>query len=194
MAAGRVCTGYSKPYVAVYSESSGTVTYTGGMRLGRGVSVSLDIDAADDNTFYADNVAAESASGVFGGGSGTFTIDGLKRDAERLIYGIPAADSDGMIHYGDSMTIPYVGIGYIKRYMEDGVTTYVPVILRKAKFQTAGDDAATQEEEINWQTQELTAQLFRDDTTNHDWRLIGDEETTEAAAEAIIRTQLGITA
>ena len=47
MAAGRVCTGYSKPYVAVYSESSGTVTYTGGMRLGRGVSVSLDIDAAE---------------------------------------------------------------------------------------------------------------------------------------------------
>ncbi len=193
MAAGKVCTGYSLPWVAVYSETGGVVSYSSAMRLGRGVSVSLDVEEADDNKFYADNVQAEDASGVFGGGTATFVIDGLKTAAAKLIYGLPVPDGDGWTHYGKQMSVPYVGVGYVKRYMEEGVTTYEPVVLRKAKFKMFGDDAATQEEEIDWQTQELEANLFRDDTTNEDWRYIGGEETTEAAAEAAVKAALGVT-
>ena len=36
---GRVITGFSQPYVALYSESGGTVTYASGQILARGVSV-----------------------------------------------------------------------------------------------------------------------------------------------------------
>ena len=39
MANGRIITGFSKPYVAKYAESSGTVTYSDGMVLARGVEV-----------------------------------------------------------------------------------------------------------------------------------------------------------
>ena len=53
-----VTIGFSKPYVAKYSAAGTNVTYTGGMDLGRGVSLSLDIETADDNNFYADNVIA----------------------------------------------------------------------------------------------------------------------------------------
>lgn len=56
MANGRVLTGFSKPYVAEYSASGNTVTYKSGMILARGVSVSLSVEASDDNIFYADNV------------------------------------------------------------------------------------------------------------------------------------------
>lgn len=83
--------------------------------------------------------------------------------------------------------------GTIVGTYEEGVTTYEPVVLRKAKFKMFGDDAATQEEEIDWQTQELEANLFRDDTTNEDWRYIGGEESTEAAAETAVKTALGVT-
>ena len=193
MAAGRILTGFSLPYVALYSAAGNTVTYSSGQRLARGVSVSIEVEAEDDNIFYADNISAESAPGIFTSGTATITVDGLKLAAEQLIMGIPAADSEGFIHYGESLTIPYVGVGFICRYMEDGVTSYVPVILTKCRFVTPGIDAATATETIEWQTQELTASLLRDDTTNHDWKLVGGEQTTEAAAEAKIKTLFAIT-
>lgn len=193
MAAGRIRTGFSLPYVALYSASATTVTYSSGQKLARGVSVSIEAEAEDDNIFYADNISAESAPGIFTSGTATFTVDGLKIDAERLIMGIPAADADGFIHYGESLTIPYVGIGFIVRYMEDGVVSYVPTILTKARFVTPGEDASTATDTIEWQTQELSATLLRDDTSNHDWKIVGSAQTTEAAAEAKIKTFFSIT-
>lgn len=193
MAAGRVMTGFSLPYVALYTANGGTVTYSNGQRLARGVQVSIEAEAEDDNIFYADNISAESAPGIFTSGTATFTVDGLKLAAERLIMGIPAADAQGFIHYGENLTIPYVGVGFICRYMEDGVTSYVPYILTKCRFVTPGVDAQTATETIEWQTQEITATLLRDDSENHDWKLVGEEQTTEALAEAKIKAYFNIT-
>ena len=193
MAAGRVMTGFSLPYVALYTANGGTVTYSRGQRLARGVQVSIEAEAEDDNIFYADNISAESAPGIFTSGTATFTVDGLKLAAEQLIMGIPDADEQGFIHYGENLTIPYVGVGFICRYMEDGVTSYVPYILTKCRFVTPGVDAQTATETIEWQTQEITATLLRDDTANHDWKLVGAEQTTEALAEAKIKAIFNIT-
>lgn len=193
MAAGRVMTGFSLPYVALYTANGGTVTYSRGQRLARGVQVSIEAEAEDDNIFYADNISAESAPGIFTSGTATFTVDGLKLAAEQLIMGIPEADAQGFIHYGENLTIPYVGVGFICRYMEDGVTSYVPYILTKCRFVTPGVDAQTATETIEWQTQEITATLLRDDTANHDWKLVGSEQTTEALAEAKIKAIFNIT-
>lgn len=192
-AAGRVCTGFSKPYVALYSASSGTITYSSGALLGRGVEVSVEAEeASDSNNFYADNVIAESISGVFSGGTATLTVDGLLDATRKLIYGLPAADGDGWTHFGDSQVVPYVGIGFVTRYMSEGVTTYVPTILTKAIFQAEPQEAATQEDEIEFQTTELTATLLRDDSANHDWKMIGGPQTTEALAEKEIKDVFGI--
>ena len=193
MAAGRVMTGFSLPYVALYTANGGTVTYSNGQRLARGVQVSIEAEAEDDNIFYADNISAESAPGIFTSGTATLTVDGLKLEAERLIMGIPEADAQGFIHYGENLAIPYVGVGFICRYMEDGVTSYVPYILTKCRFVTPGIDAQTATETIEWQTQEITATLLRDDTANHDWKLVGGELTTEALAEAKIKAFFNIT-
>lgn len=193
MAAGRVMTGFSLPYVALYTANGGTVTYSRGQRLARGVQVSIEAEAEDDNIFYADNISAESAPGIFTSGTATFTVDGLKLAAEQLIMGIPEADAQGFIHYGENLTIPYVGVGFVCRYMEDGVTSYVPYILTKCRFVTPGVDAQTATETIEWQTQEITATLLRDDTQNHDWKLVGTEQTTEALAEAKIKAIFNIT-
>lgn len=194
MANGRVITGYSKPKYAVIGESGyGTVK-----DLARGVDVSLDIETADDNIFYADNVQAESASGLFTGGTVTLNVDGLKDDARREIQGLPEAETitaTGVtgataLVYDDRQVIPYCGIGFIIRFMEDGVTSYVPYVLTKVQFAVDGLEAATQEEEIDWQTSELSATIFRDDTTNHAWRKIGNQQTTEANAEAVLAALL----
>lgn len=192
-AAGKVLTGFSLPYVALYGHTGTTVSYSSGQKLARGVSVSIEPESGDENNFYADNIAAESSPGVFTNGTVTLTVDGLLAAAERLIMGLPEADAQGFMHYGDDMSIPYVGIGFICRYQSDGEVTYTPVILRKCRFTSPGTEANTQEEEIDWQTQELEAAILRDDTAKHDWKYVGGDEATEAAAEAKIKTVFGIT-
>lgn len=193
MAAGRVCTGFSYPYVAKYATSSSGVSYSNGMELARGVSVSMEASSADDNNFYANNRTAESEAGKFNSGTVTLTVDGLKDAVSKLILGLPDADTNDFIAYGDEMVIPYVGLGFVARFQSDGVTCWVPIILPKVRFTDPALDAATQEETIEWQTQELSASVERDDTTNHNWKYAGEECTTEAAAVTKIKTFLNIT-
>lgn len=192
-AAGRVITGFSKPYVAKYTATDGAITYSSARVLARGVSVSVEPETSDSNTFYADNQAAETDAGTFTGGTATLTVDGLLADAETFIMGLPEAGTDGWSAYNDKQDIPYVGIGYIVRYMSDGKTTYVPTVLVKTKFQNKSDSANTQEDSIDWQTQELTANIFRGDDADHSWKYIGKDYDTEAEAEAALKTKLGAT-
>lgn len=192
-AAGKVCTGFSKPYVAIYGANGGVVSYTRGQQLARGVNVNIAPNTSNDNKFYADNQEAESAAGKFTGGTLTLNVDGLFVSAERLIMGLPAAGADGFTEYGDDQEAPDMGFGYIARYMSAGVETFTPIVLAKVKFNQPSSEAATQEEEIDWQTQELTATIMRAENANHSWKYIGDDYNTEEGAEAALRTKLGIT-
>lgn len=197
---GKVCTGFSLPYVAQYTESQGAVTYSNGMILARGVSVTVEPEVGDNNNFYADNIVAECVGGKFTGGTVTLTVDGLLQTAEKFILGLPTAtaitvgtESVDIYKYGDEAVAPYVGIGFVARYMAGGDTFYRPIILRKARFNQPSEEHATQEEDIEFQTQELEAVLMRDDTANHDWKWVGEDQTTEANAEAVIKALLNIT-
>lgn len=205
MANGQVTTGFSKPYVASYSNSGTTITYTGCMALGRGVNVSISAETSDDNKFYADNQAAEAAPARFTGGEASVTIDGMLAAAEKFIFGLPTAGTDGWTQYGDTADTPYVGFGFIRRVQSAGVISFQPIVIPKCKFAYAEDSAATQEENIEWQTQALTASIFRDDSANHNWKLMGalftvdgstytSEAAAEAAAETALKTKLGYTA
>lgn len=191
-AAGKVLTGFSLPYVALYTASSGTVTYSSGQKLARGVSMTISPDTSDDNIFYADNQAAENASGVFTGGTLSLTVDGLLDTAEKFIFGLTTA-SGNWYSYDDDQSVPYVGFAAIARYMSDGVTTYTPVALTKVKFTPLELSAETQEDEIDWQAQKLEAKIFRDDSAKHVWKKLGTPQATEASAEAAIKTLFSIT-
>lgn len=190
-AAGKVTTGFSLPYVALYAASGGTITYTSGQKLARGVDVSIAPESGSDNIFYADNIAAETDAGRFTGGTLSLTVDGLLPATRRLIYGLPAA-TGGWTAYGDDMSVPYVGVGFIARQQSEGAVTYTPVVLAKCRFNLPTDSAATQEDSIDWQTEALEATIMRGDDSNHVWKYLGDEQTTESAAEAALKTKLGI--
>ena len=199
MANGKVITGYSKPYVALYSATGGSVSYTSGQPLARGVSVNVTTETGDSVNFYADNVTAESAGGVFTGATVSLVVDGLKDAARKLIMGLPTATSQTIngvstqvLEYDDRQAIPYVGIGFIIRYMEDGATTYSPVVFPKAIFDEDGIEASTQEENIEFQTTELNATIMRDDSTHHIWKRIAADQTSEQAAENVLRGLLGL--
>ena len=193
MAAGKVLTGYAYPYVALYSVSGTTVSYASGQLLARGVSMSTSIDTSDDNKFYADNVEAENEAGKFVSGTLDLTVDGLKQSAEKLIMGLPTAStSTGLMPYDDDQAIPDVGFGAVARYQSDGVVTYTPVIFPRVSFEQINTEANTQEENIDWQTQSLTATIKRAGDAKHTWKYIGKEETTESAAVAVITGMFNI--
>lgn len=193
-AAGQVTTGFSLPYVAVYSATGSTVTYTNGQKLARGVDVTINPESSSDNDFHADNVVAETAGGKFTGGTVDLTVDGLFNATKRVIWGLPAADTNGWTAYGDGMEIPYVGIGFIARHQSEGVVSYCPIVLAKCKFALESESAATQGEEIDWQTRSLSASLYRSDDADHNWKFEGNEYESESAAEAALKTKLGISA
>lgn len=186
--AGKVCTGFSLPYVADYSAEGGTITYANCMKLARGVDVSIE-PTGSENIFYADNVAAETAN-QFTGGTLNLTVDGLLELAEKKISGL-GTKTDGWYAYDDTQASGYFGVGFIGRYMSGGVTTYVPYVLVKVKFDPLTTSASTQEAEISWQTQALTAQIMRGDDTNHTWKFVGIDYETESAAESALQDKLG---
>lgn len=201
MANGRVCTGFSLPKVAKYTVASGVVSYTNVTALARGVDVTVSVESDSDNNFYADNVLAETDRQAFSSGTLSLTVDGLKDTARKLITGVVTTSSTTVSTgvtvtwdiYDDAASVPYVGVGFVARYMEAGVTSYVPIVLKKVKFDDPEITAATQEESIDWQTQSLEATIMRDDTANHAWKMIGTELTTEAAAETAVLKALGAT-
>lgn len=190
-AAGRVTTGFSKPYVAKYNENGGVVTFSDAMVLARGVSVEIAPDESSDNNFYADNQLAESAAGTFTGGTITLTVDGLHEAAEKFIMGNPDRGGDGWVSVGDNQSIPNVATAYIVRYMCGAVTMYRPEIIVKTKYNQVSTNANTQGEDIDWQTQELTGVIMRGDDANHNWKLLGNDWTTEAEAVTELLTKLG---
>ena len=201
MADGKVITGYSKPYVAKYTAAGSTVTYSNGMPLARGVDVEISVETADDNKFYANNAVAETAPAVFRSGTAKLTVDGLKDAARRLLEGLgepqEIAVGDRTVNvdgYGQSAKPPYVGIGVIIRYQEDGVETYAPLMLTKVRFSAQNTTAKTQGENIEWQTQELNGSLHRDDTAAHNWKRLAEDQTSEEDAEAVLKALLNIPA
>lgn len=191
--AGRITTGFSKPYVAKYTYGADGVKYTGATVLARGVDVTISPETNDDNNFYADNAIAESEAGTLTGGNLSLTIDGLTDDGAKLIYGTPDADEEGWTAYGEETKIPEVGFGFIARVQHEGTTYYVPNVIARVRFSLNETSAATGEETISWQTQSLEATILRSENANKDWKYVGAEYETEDAAVTALTTFFGKT-
>lgn len=140
MAEGRVIIGYSYPYYALYSNTGTTITYADGNDLARGVGVDFSLDTADSTNWYANNVMAESAQVAFTGGQVTLTCDGMHDDVRKAVAGLPAPTTETVgsasvkfYDYDDRQSVPFLGIGFVIKYMENGVESFVPYVFPKVK-------------------------------------------------------------
>lgn len=192
-----VTTGFSEPYIAKYSNTGTTVSYSGGMKLGRGVSMSIEVESADDNNFYADDIVAETETGTMTSASATVTVDGMEPEVAAFALGLPAATQEtigespvDVYDYDDRMNPPFLGLGVLKRVMLNGVPYWVPIVFTKVKMNIPSDEANTQEDQIDWQTQELEMTILRDDSANRRWKRVFERQTTKADALNIITTYL----
>lgn len=196
-----VTTGFSEPYIAKYSNTGTTVSYSGGMKLGRGVSMSIEVESADDNNFYADDIVAETETGTMTSASATVTVDGMEPEVAAFALGLPAATQEtigespvDVYDYDDRMNPPFLGLGVLQRVMLNGVQYWVPIVFTKVKMNNPSDEANTQEDQIDWQTQELEMTILRDDSANRRWKRVFERQTTKDAALNIITTYLKVSA
>ena len=132
--------------------------------------------------------------------NGTMTIDGLSPDDEAFLMGLKAgnpvqvdsSNSVETLEYGAEMEPPYIGIGATKKGQRDGKSYWGAIILAKCRCKVPGDDATTQEDQIDWQTQDIDFTIMRDDSAKNRWKIIPKTLfTTESAAVAFVKKALG---
>lgn len=193
--------GLSKPYFAKYSNEGTKVTYTGGTLMGKAVELSIELEGADDNILYADNGPAESAN-TFSGGTFTVTTDDLMPEVMLDVLGIVEEAIENAeistaepkwYKFNDSQETPYLGFGAIVKIQKDQKVRYQAVVLPKTQMTNPNDTFTTQGETIEWGTPEISGTILRDDTEDHNWKLISSPMDSEADAEAAIKAFLGIT-
>lgn len=193
---GVVTIGFSNIHVATYASEGGVVSYTGVRKLGRSVSMSIDVSTSDDNDFYADDQLAETVGGgTFTSGTGSCEIDGLTPEEEAFVMGLKDGNSIDTVEtyqYDQEMDPPYLGLGAVKKVQRDGKSYWKAIVLTKIKFKVPNDDATTQGDSVDWQTQTLDYNILRDDSAKKAWKIMPKTLfTTEAEAVTFIKKVLG---
>ena len=183
--------GAGYPWYAVYSASGNTISYTGIKQLARMVDVTIAVEGTDPVEFYADNALAESLL-AFSKGTLTLTVDGLDLADAKTILGLVEDSTSHVYSDVEVPNIPFLGFGCVKRVMLNGTVSYIGIVLPKIKFQMPEDAGTTQGETIEFQTQSLTATIYKDDASTPTWRHRKSFET-ETAAIDWVKTELGYT-
>ena len=191
--------GLSKPYLATYVNTAGTVTYSARTFLGKYTEIDISLDSADENVLYADNGPAETDS-QFSGGTVTVTTDDLRPDAIKTALGLVEAaiaatmattnPSPKWLIFDDQQAAPYFALGGIIKKKVDNAYRYQAFVLEKVKFKNPDLSLTTQGKTIEWQTPKLEATILRSDASNHPWyrisTLLESEEDAVAAIEAYL--------
>lgn len=183
--------GLCKPYYAIYTFDGTDITYSNGGYLGKAVEMSMDLDTGDDNILYADNAPAEKEAN-FSGGTITVTTDDLQPTAAAAVLGLTltAVSNTGITDtstpvemiFGESQTVPYCGLGIVVKKRINNATKWLGVVWPKVQFENPNASVSTQGETIEWQTPEISATIFRDDSSARNWRR---ESLLDSEADAI---------
>ena len=185
--------GLSKPRGAIYNANGSTVTYDTSQLLGKYTAFTLSVESSDDNNLYADNAVAETDP-MFNGGTATLTTDDLAPTIMSNIFGLSSEEIDTSTEnsvwylWNDSQSIPYMGIGGVIKRKLNGTISYQAFILPKVQFVNPALALQTQGQTITWQTQDITANIFRSDATDHRWFMMSSLFTTEDEADEVIDT------
>lgn len=191
--------GLSVPFFGKYTNTAGTVTYSEGKTIGHAIEYSTEIEIGGDNPLYGDNVVIEHDNGAFNGGTLTLNTSELTGEVSKWLLGL----SENTFSVGQKEVTEYVfdddatpittGFGIIELHQIDDVDKYRTVILTKCVPQIPANSATTKGESIDWQTQEITFNIERDDSAKHTWQ-IEAWHATEADAIAYLQAKLGYVA
>lgn len=139
------------------------LTYDAGMVVGKAIQGNLTWDR-NDNPLYADDAIAENDNGATGGSIELVTDDLLDAvrayllgDEEITVGTSPNTTTE---YESTDEPAPYVGFGYMRVRVKNGVTSYQAVWYHKAQFGETSENAQTKGQTIEWQTPTLTGHIM----------------------------------
>ena len=144
-------------YATCTDAGNGTVTYGTATAFGRAVSVNVSVDNADAR-LYADNILAE-IDNQFIGGTVSLTVADQDEEVFAALLGHTVANNE--VTKADTDVAPYVGIGYVVTYMQDGTLGYRGYILSKAKFSEPSVEANTRGQATEFGTTTIEGAIMK---------------------------------
>lgn len=187
--------GLAKPIVAKLasqSTSTGvtTPTYSDGFVCGKAISLNVTPNY-NEVKLFADNILDEYVK-EFKDGTISLGTDRLPIDAQTVMFGhtVTGSTSTEEVTYKTGDSANYVGVGFYIDEMLDGAKSYTGTVIYRCKFTEAADDFTTKGDSIEFKTPTLEGAISALDDGK--WK-ITKKFATEAAAEAWIKSTLGLT-
>ena len=178
-------TGIKHPVFApISSRTAGAKpTYSTGILLGKATKADITINTAEGK-LYADDSLAEYDT-KFQSGSVALGVDELTPAKKAALFGYTVDSTSGktVLKKGASDTAPHGGFGYYKTKKIDGVKKYEVKWMYDVVFRETNDNAETVNENINFQTVEVTGEILPViGLGNDDWC---EEQVCDSEAAAI---------
>lgn len=169
-----------------------TNTYSEGFRMGKAVSVNINVNYNEAN-LPGDNVIAESVK-EFRDGTIDLGITTIPLEAYNTVFGHTVTEGESETTIVDKTDdVPnYVGVGLLKEELVDGQKSYIAMWISKCLFTESGESATTKGETITFQTPTIAGKVLALDDRTWRERKIFTGATGEADALAYINTQAGI--
>ena len=177
--------GLKRPIVAEITEETSVATVYGtGQVMAKAISANININNVGTEPLFADDEAAETASG-FSDGTIEMNIDDLSDPMYAILCGHSVVDVGGIseIQAGANDMGPYVGLGFTLVRMKNGVRTYPARIIKKIQFAEPSEEAKTKGKEIEWQTPKMNGTILM--PSDGIWKRQATFETEQAAFDWI---------
>lgn len=186
--------GMRKPMAApISSHTDGAaITYGTGFVIGPAVSATINFEV-NDNPDYGNDVIIDNDNGI-NGYSGTMETNDIADSVRAALLGWTVNSSDSSYSVTDTAA-PYVGFGFIRVKLYQGVRSYDAFWFHKAQFTPASINAATKQAQITWNHPQMNINgmgVYLDSTGNSRYFDYKNFET-EAAAVSWLQTRANIT-
>lgn len=171
--------------------------YSPGFSVGPGVAADITFQTAD-NPDMGDDVVIDNDNGVTGY-TGTMENNYIEEEVAAKLYGWKQSGSGSSVEYViTDAPSPYLGFGYLKKCLDNGVVKYRAFWYLKAQIQIGSymNGRTKPRNGVEWQhdTSNITGHGAIVDATGEIHFVIPKTFTTRAAAEAWLDDKAGIQA
>lgn len=167
-------------------------TYGDIITIGKAISAKTSWDRSEA-TLYADDMVAENEN-TTPTGTLELNVDQIRDEALTAMLGMQeVTETGGAKSYAlTTDSAPNGGVAYIRHGKKNNVAFYVAYVVHKVKFGYPDEEATTQGDSVEYQTDTISGKIMSVDNGNkHELFRRSSDFTTFADAEAWARKMLG---
>lgn len=174
-------------FAPIATEPAGSIpTYGSGISLGKAIAANLSVNFASGELDADDEIAEHEEE--FRSGNIACETDEMQDAPATVVYG--ATSEGGEIKYNKNDTPPYGGFGYYRKKKRNNVAYWKGFFYPRVKATVGNENAQTKGQSISFQTNSTTLMVLP--CKSGDWRILSEDLTSEAAAEAWVDSKLNV--